>query len=101
MKISTTSNGNDSAAAPGTYKPFTVTMPPVKMPSPFHDQVGGDHYKDMAIQPIEYILANGLGYGEGAVIKYVSRWRKKGGIEDLKKARHFLDLLIAHETKGA
>lgn len=66
--------------------------------APLATQVGGRHYKDMKIQPIEYILANGIGFVEGAVIKYVSRWRDKGGVEDLKKARHFLDILIAHET---
>ncbi len=60
-------------------------------------QVGGDHYKDMKIQPVEYIYKNGIGYFEGCVIKYVSRWQKKGGVEDLKKARHFLDLLIEFE----
>lgn len=59
-------------------------------------QVGGNHYKDMAIQPIEYILGNGIGYAEGAVIKYVSRWQNKGGVDDLKKAKHFLELLIEH-----
>ena len=62
-------------------------------------QEGGNHYKDMAIQPVEYIHANGIGFIEGAVIKYVSRWRKKGGIEDIKKARHFLDLLIELEER--
>lgn len=60
-------------------------------------QEGGNHYKDMAIQPVEYIHRNGLGFCEGNVVKYVSRWRAKGGIEDLKKARHFLDLLIEME----
>lgn len=60
-------------------------------------QVGGNHYKDMPIQPVEYIHKNGIGYFEGCVIKYVSRWRKKNGVEDLKKARHFLDLLIEFE----
>lgn len=60
-------------------------------------QEGGGHYKDMAIQPVEYIHKNGLGYFEGNVIKYVSRWRAKGGIEDLKKARHYIDLLIELE----
>lgn len=60
-------------------------------------QIGGGHYKDMAIQPVEYIYKNGVGYIEGSVIKYVSRWRKKNGVEDLKKARHFLDLLIEME----
>lgn len=61
-------------------------------------QVGGSHYKDMAIQPVEYIHRNGIGFVEGAVIKYVSRWRQKNGVEDLKKARHMLDLLIEMET---
>lgn len=60
-------------------------------------QVGGDHYKTMAIQPLEYCHANGIGKIEGDVIAYVSRWRSKGGIEDLKKARHELDILIELE----
>jgi len=61
------------------------------------EQIGGNHYKDMKIQPFEYIHANGIPFAEGCVIKYVSRWRSKGGIEDLRKARHFLDLLIEAE----
>ena len=60
-------------------------------------QVGGDHYKNMKIQPVEYIHANGLGYFEGNVVKYISRWRSKNGILDLEKARHYLDLLIELE----
>lgn len=64
-------------------------------------QVGGDHYKGCAIQPIEFIHANGIGFAEGNVIKYVSRWRAKGGVEDLRKARHYLDLLIDLESKAA
>jgi hypothetical protein len=62
-------------------------------------QIGGSHYRDMVIQPVEYVLANGLGFVEGCVVKYVSRWKSKGGVEDLRKARHFLDLLIEHETR--
>jgi hypothetical protein len=61
-------------------------------------QVGGDHYKNMAIQPVEYMHANGIGYFEGNVIKYVSRWRAKNGIPDLLKAKHYLDLLIEFES---
>lgn len=57
-------------------------------------QVGGDHYKTKAIQPVQYCMANNIGFMEGSVIKYVTRWRDKGGVEDLKKARHFLDMLI-------
>ena len=67
--------------------------------SALKEQVGGQHYKDMAIQPVEYIVANGLGYIEGAVIKYVSRWKAKNGVEDLKKARHFLSILIEIEER--
>ena len=63
-------------------------------------QVGGSHYKDMAIQPVEYIHANGLGYIEGNIIKYVSRWRRKNGVADLEKARHYIDLLIELECKN-
>jgi hypothetical protein len=62
--------------------------------SSFNEQVGGSHYKDMPIQPAEYIHKNGIGFIEGSIIKYVSRWKKKDGLRDLKKARHFLDLLI-------
>lgn len=62
-------------------------------------QVGGDHYKNMKIQPIEYIMANELGFIEGCVVKYVSRYRVKGGVSDLKKARHFLDILITEKEK--
>ena len=62
-------------------------------------QEGGDHYKSMAIQPFEYITRNGIGFAEGCVIKYVSRWKTKGGVEDLKKAKHFLELLIEAEAK--
>jgi hypothetical protein len=62
-------------------------------------QVAGGHYKDLKIQPVEYIHANGIGYFEGNVIKYVSRWRAKGGIADLEKARHYIDLLIELERR--
>ena len=63
-------------------------------------QVGGGHYKNMAIQPIEFIHANGIPFAEGSIIKYVSRWRAKNGIADLEKARHFIDLLIELERKN-
>jgi len=63
------------------------------MPDPQTRQVGGSHYKDRGIQPIEYMMSNGLGYAEGAVVKYVTRWKDKGGVEDLKKAKHFLEML--------
>lgn len=63
-------------------------------------QIGGDHYKEKTIQPWDFIAANQLGYFEGNIVKYVSRWQDKGGINDLKKARHYLDKLIElSETK--
>jgi hypothetical protein len=67
------------------------------MSNPLDVQVGGSHYKNCKIQPVEYMHANGLGYCEGAIIKYVSRYKQKNGIEDLKKAKHFIDLLIQLE----
>lgn len=68
--------------------------------NPLAQQVGGGHYRDMVIQPVEFIHANSIGYFEGNVIKYVTRWRKKNGIADLEKARHYIDLLIQLETKN-
>tara|TARA_R110002074_G_scaffold6811_1_gene30309 strand:+ start:296 stop:547 length:252 start_codon:yes stop_codon:yes gene_type:complete len=62
-------------------------------------QVAGDHYKNLEIQPIEYILANDMGFCEGAIIKYISRWKNKGGVEDLRKIKHFCDFLIEKELK--
>lgn len=67
--------------------------------SPLDKQVGGQHYKDLKIQPVEYIHANKIPFCEGNVIKYVSRWRDKGGIADLEKAKHFIELLIELEKK--
>ncbi len=60
-------------------------------------QVGGGHYKDLAIQPVEFIHKNGIGYCEGAAIKYLTRHREKGGRQDLEKAKHYIDLLIEME----
>lgn len=57
-------------------------------------QVGGSHYAKLPIQPAEFIHRNGIGFLEGNVIKYVVRHRAKNGIEDLKKARHYIDILI-------
>lgn len=69
--------------------------------SAFDEQVGGSHYRDMAIQPAEYIHRNGIGFMEGSAIAYLSRHKAKGGVEDLRKARHFIDLLIEMELENA
>lgn len=66
--------------------------------NPLDVQVGGGHYKDLKIQPIEYIHANNLGYCEANVVKYISRWRSKGGLQDLEKVKHYVDLLIKLES---
>jgi hypothetical protein len=68
--------------------------------TPLGNQIGGGHYKALKIQPIEYIHANNIPFAEGSVIKYVTRWRGKNGLQDLKKARHFIDLLIELEEKA-
>jgi hypothetical protein len=57
-------------------------------------QVAGDHYMGKSIQPWDYIIANDLGYLEGNIVKYVSRWKDKGGVNDLRKAQHYLAKLI-------
>lgn len=63
------------------------------------NQVGGNHYKDLKIQPVEYILENGLGFLEGNVVKYITRHKAKNGIEDVKKAKHYCEMLIEQYEK--
>lgn len=67
--------------------------------SALEKQVSGSHYKDFPIQPVEFIHRNNIPYIEGNVIKYVARWRDKGGLADLEKAKHYIDLLIELESK--
>lgn len=62
-------------------------------------QVGGSHYKDLKIQPVEYMHANKIPFIEGCIIKYATRWRDKGGIADLEKIKHFAQLLIDLEQE--
>jgi hypothetical protein len=57
-------------------------------------QVGGSHYKDFAIQPAEFCARNGIPFLEGNVIKYVTRHRQKNGAEDIRKAIHYLELIL-------
>lgn len=71
------------------------------MTNALEKQEGGSHYKGYSIQPIEYIHANNIPFAEGSVIKYVTRWRDKNGVADLKKAIHFLELLIELESRNA
>ncbi len=55
---------------------------------------GSEHYKECAIEPLQYIEANRLGFHEGNIVKYVSRWRIKGGVADLMKAKFYIERLI-------
>lgn len=88
-------------------KPEPVQAPAIDMPTAEEDeafnainenQIGGDHYKSKAIQPWDFISSNNLGYLEGNIVKYVSRWKDKGGVQDLEKAMHYLQKLIEVNT---
>lgn len=57
-------------------------------------QVAGEHYLTQEIQPIQYIMANDLGFCEGNVVKYITRYKSKNGKDDLLKARHYIDFLL-------
>ena len=69
------------------------------MSNPLTNQEGGDHYKNLNIQPVEYIHANELGFIEGCIVKYATRHRSKNGAEDVKKIIHFAELLLELEYK--
>jgi hypothetical protein len=60
----------------------------------FKKQVGGSHYKKYKIQPVEFIIKNNIGFVEGNIIKYILRFKEKGGVSDLLKAKHYIELLI-------
>lgn len=67
--------------------------------NPLEIQVGGNHYKDFVIQPVEYTMKNKLSFLQGCIIKRISRYNKKGGkgLQDLKKIQHEVDLIIELE----
>jgi hypothetical protein len=60
----------------------------------YKKQVGGNHYLKYKIQPVEFIIKNNIGFVEGNIIKYILRFKDKGGIADLEKAKHYIELLI-------
>ncbi len=80
-------------------KAVVDAMPMGTKPSALDKQVDGGHYKDLKIQPIEFIHANNIPFAEGCAIKYLTRWRTKGGVKDLEKAKHFIELLIELESR--
>ncbi len=67
--------------------------------SPLNYQVSGSHYKTMKIQPVEFIMANDLDFCQGNIVKYVCRYKQKGGVEDLNKVIHYARLLIEQIEK--
>tara|TARA_R110000851_G_scaffold299130_1_gene455006 strand:+ start:621 stop:875 length:255 start_codon:yes stop_codon:yes gene_type:complete len=60
--------------------------------------INKEHYKG-GIEPTEYIKANSLDFFEGNVVKYITRWRKKDGINDLRKAKDYIEMLIKQEVE--
>ena len=67
------------------------------MSNPYDTQVGGSHYKDMKIQPSEFINKNKLQFAEGNAIKYICRHGSKGQQQDLEKAKHYIDMIIERD----
>lgn len=66
---------------------------------PLTIQVGGSHYKDMKIQPVEFIVANGLSFLEGNAVKYICRHKVKNGKQDIEKAIHYLQMILENDYK--
>lgn len=77
------------------YPPAVIYKTPISNPS--DRQIGGDHYRKFKIQPIEYVLANGMGYLPGCALKYITRYKDKGGAQDIHKAIHYLQLILEFE----
>jgi len=75
------------------------------MSNAYDKQVGGSHYQNMKIQPAEFINKNEMKFAEGNAIKYICRHINKGGLQDLEKAKHYIDMIIerdyADEMKGS
>ena len=78
-------------------KTSATTQPAQQEVKATDTQIGGDHYTKLAIQPMRYSMENGLDALQHTVIKYVTRFRDKNGIEDLEKAKHCIDMLIEFE----
>lgn len=69
----------------------------INAPSALDIQQGGNHYKDLTIQPVEYITKNKLGFLEGNIIKYATRYKSKNGAEDIRKIIHYAQLILELE----
>ena len=91
---------NECETVAQCYNNGPICQKPTISISAFDKQVSGNHYKDKGIQPIVYIHANNLGFCEGNVIKYVTRHKEKNGAADIRKAIHYLELLLELEYKN-
>jgi hypothetical protein len=69
----------------------------MKLTKATETQIGGNHYHELKIQPIEFIQKNKIGFIEGNIIKYICRYKNKNGKQDLEKIKHYVDLLIELE----
>ena len=67
------------------------------MSNPYDTQIGGNHYQTMKIQPAEFINKNEMKFAEGNAIKYICRHVNKGGLQDLEKAKHYIDMIIERD----
>ena len=87
---------------PSGEKEILMSMRKNNMSEPFKKQVGGDHYKGFAIEPIRFCQKNGLGAAESSIVKYACRWKRKhtGNLDDLRKIIHYAELLIAMELES-
>ena len=74
-----------------------VTLNPYEEDNPLDKQEGGSHYKDCKIQPIEYITANNLDFMQGNIVKYITRHKSKNGAEDIRKIKHYCNLILKLE----
>jgi len=74
---------------------------PISTTPALERQVGGDHYKNLAIQPSEYIMKNNLGWCEGNAIKYITRYKQKGQAADIEKAIHYLQIILEDIKNGS
>lgn len=89
-KMSCTQPYTDKETGGSTWKPTDAK-------TPLDEQAGGDHYKKLVIQPIEYTTVNNLSYSQGNIIKYATRYKDKNGVEDLMKIKHYVDLILQLE----
>ena len=90
----------NATTPPAQQESHTEETKPIQQALATDTQIGGNHYTKLAIQPMRYSMENGLDALQHTVIKYVTRFRDKNGIEDLEKAKHCIDMLIEFEKES-